>query len=59
MSEASDRRRLRAEARRYGMGPKRGTSATDLDREIQNKVAEDLRAGICSACRKALHDGGC
>lgn len=59
MSEKSDRKRFRAEGREYGMSFQRGTSAQALDTAIQEKVSKDFRKGICSKCRKRLHDGNC
>jgi hypothetical protein len=59
MSEASERRRLRAESREYGMDLERGLSARDLDTKIQRKVVKDFGAGVCSKCRRGLHSGNC
>lgn len=59
MSERSERRKLRAEARSYGMIARRGATARELDKAIQEKVGRDFRDGICSRCNGKVHWGAC
>lgn len=59
MSEQSERRRLRVEARVYGMSLPKGLTARELDVAIQEKVGRDFRAGICSRCNGKVHWGPC
>lgn len=59
MSERSERRKLRKEARSYGMTVGRGLSAGELDARIQAKVSADVVKGECSLCRGPIHYTPC
>jgi hypothetical protein len=58
--DAADRLILTGEAKAYGVKLAGGCiSAAEMDRQIQRKVDEDFRAGICSICKGAAHTGRC